>query len=381
MFYSYTGKYGNGNSLGETYDKILNPLDGNGCNVINIMVEGADHTGSERAFFTDGVIDFSKGNMTLTNSNYYYQIKNSAGKWELISADDVNTLEKVRERFKLTTLPMITVEDTYLDNLKYLSSLSLSSETFSNDSDVLLANVNNIYSVIKGSTFVVSNYVSGGCSSTTKVPSSIPDVINKYFSATSNLLCELAHFLKECEDSNTLMNETEKEIESDADSLGDYNVVELVNGNSNVSRYNQSSSTQVYNQSSGSTSATNNSQTNITELDSEDVSNWKEYFPEYDKLYTTEDKVVFDYNNEYLVIVHRDGETITGVEYYYDFGNSENASSSLMKLKDMYENSDVENILMKDRYIKVIFNESIFNNLSVSEFRNKYSNLKEIIKV
>lgn len=373
MFYSYTGKYGNGNSLGETYDKILNPLDDNGCNVINIMVDGAGHQGSEEAFFTDSVIDFSKGNTTLTNSSYYYQVKNSqTGKWELISANDVNTLNKIRERFNLTTLPMITVEDTYLDNLKYLSSLSLSSETVSTDSNTLLDNINNMYSVIKGSTFVVSNYVSGGGSSTTKVPSSIPDVINKYFSATSNLLCGLAVFLKKCEESNALMEKTEKDIESDAGSLGDPDIVELGNDNSGVPKYNQpTTDTPKYDQPS----------TDTPKIENDDSSNWQEEFPKYDELYTTENKVVFDYNNEYRVIVHHDGETITGVEYYYDFGNSENAIASLAKLKDMYENSGIENILVKDGYVKVIFNENTFNNLSVSEFRNKYSNLKEIIKV
>ena len=37
--------------------------------------------------------------------------------------------------------------------------------------------------------------------------------------------------------------------------------------------------------------------------------------------------------------------------------------------------------MMKDRYVKVIFNDSTFNNLSVSEFKNRYSDLKEIIRV
>lgn len=111
------------------------------------------------------------------------------------------------------------------------------------------------------------------------------------------------------------------------------------------------------------------------------ITNWKDEFLEFDELYSTNDKVVFDYNNEYRVILHRNGDTITGIEYYYDFGNSENASNALFKLKSMYGNSGIENILMKDRYVKVIFNNNVFGNLSVSEFRNKYSNLNEIIRV
>ena len=111
------------------------------------------------------------------------------------------------------------------------------------------------------------------------------------------------------------------------------------------------------------------------------VSDWKAEFPEYNELCSTDDKVVFDYNNEYRVILHRNGETITGIEYYYDFGSSENAANALFNLKSMYQDSGIENIMMKDRYVKVIFNDSMFNNLSVSTFRNKYSNLNEIVKL
>ena len=111
------------------------------------------------------------------------------------------------------------------------------------------------------------------------------------------------------------------------------------------------------------------------------VSSWKEEFPEYSELYSTDDKVVFDCNNEFKIILHRNGDTITCIEYYYDFGSSENAAKALFNLKSMYQDSGIENIMMKDRYVKVIFNNSMFNNLSVSEFRNRYSNLNEIVKL
>ena len=394
MFYSYTARYGSGgnyNSCGVTYSDILNPLDSNGCKVVN-MLEGrvVDHSPSELVFFQDGIIDFSKGGLTLPSDKYTYQIRNSqTGLWEEVNVNDINTLEKMNKRFGIATLPMIT-DDTYFTNLNYLTSLKLSNETISTDSDVLLGNIGNMYNVIKGSTFVASGYVcSFGSSSTTKVPSAIPDVINKYFSSTSNILCSLGVFLKKCEESNTLMEETEKDIGTDAGSLGDYGVIDLGN-NGGAPTYNQPIGG---NPSSGDPqpSAPSNPRelvpsdeptTDIPQDDgTEDPSNWRENFPDYDKLYTTNDKVVFDCNNEYRVIVHRDGETITGVEYYYDFGSNENVASALRQLKEMYGNSDIENILIKDGCVKVIFNESVFNSLSVSEFKNKFSNLKEITMV
>lgn len=400
MFYSYTGAYGykdanstsSPSSLGDTYNRILNPLNNNGCNVVN-MLEGraVGHQEAEQVFFQDGIIDFSKGVLTLSGNKYTYQIRNSqTGLWETVNVSDIDTLEKMTKRFGVTTLPM-TVDDTYFTNLNYLTSLKLRDETVSTDSDVLLGNIGNMYNVIKGSTFVAGGYVcSAGGSSTTKVPSAIPDVINKYFSSTSNILCSLGVFLKKCEESNTLMEETEKDIGTDAGSLGDHGVIDLGNNGGGVPTYNQpigvNPSSGVPQPSAPSNPrelAPSDEPTTDTPQDdgTEDPSNWRENFPDYDKLHTTSDKVVFNCNDEYRVIVHRDGEAITGVEYYYDFGSNENVASALRQLKEMYGNSDIENILIKDGCVKVIFNESVFNSLSVSEFRKKFSNLKEITTV
>ena len=399
MFYSYTGAYGykdanstsSPSSLGDTYNRILNPLNNNGCNVVN-MLEGraVGHQEAEQVFFHDGIIDFSKGVLTLSGNKYTYQIRNSqTGLWETVNVSDIDTLDKMTKRFGVTTLPMIT-DDTYFTNLNYLTSLQLRDETVSTDSDVLLGNIGNMYNVIKGSTFVASGYVcSLGSSSTTKVPSAIPDVINKYFSSTSNILCSLGVFLKKCEEGNTLMEETEKDIGTDAGSLGDYGVIDLGN-NGGAPTYNQpiggnpsSGDPQPSAPSNPRELVPSDEPTTDTPQDdgTEDPSNWRENFPDYDKLHTTSDKVVFNCNDEYRVIVHRDGEAITGVEYYYDLGSNENVASALRQLKEMYGNSDIENILIKDGCVKVIFNESVFNSLSVSEFKNKFSNLKEITMV
>ena len=399
MFYSYTGAYGykdanstsSPSSLGDTYNRILNPLNNNGCNVVN-MLEGraVGHQEAEQVFFQDGIIDFSKGALTLSGNKYTYQIRNSqTGLWETVNVSDIDTLEKMTKRFGVTTLPMIT-DDTYFTNLNYLTSLQLRDETVSTDSDVLLGNIGNMYNVIKGSTFVAGGYVcSAGGSSTTKVPSAIPDVINKYFSSTSNILCSLGVFLKKCEESNTLMEETEKDIGTDAGSLGDYGVIDLGN-NGGAPTYNQpiggnpsSGDPQPSAPSNPRELVPSDEPTTDTPQDdgTEDPSNWRENFPDYDKLHTTSDKVVFNCNDEYCVIVHRDGEAIIGVEYYYDLGSNENVASALLQLKKIYGSSDIENILIKDGCVKVIFNESAFNGLSVSEFKNKFSNLTEITMV
>ena len=438
MFYSYTPKYdyksnfteNSGSSLGATYYETLEPLSDNGCNVINIL-EGriVSHHGVEQVFFEDGVIDFSSGGFILSGDNYIYQIKNpETGLWEEIDVNDINTINKMREKYGIVKLPMI-IDSTYFPNLNYLSSLGLNEGIVSNDSDVLLSHISNMYSVIKNSSFVTNNYVSNSVeASTTKVPSSIPEVINRYFSYTSNLLCELAKFLKQCEESNALMEETEESIKKDAEEVNDNVAVnlgedvvtasavvgadladkelEVRKPEPVVKEEVKDTTDEVISKDDGMTNDTiefpkdrpdskDVPKTTIpvkkVNYDSDNfkqgpdtnnsVSDWKAEFPEYNELYSTNDKVVFDYNNEYKVILHRNGETITGIEYYYDFGSNENAANALFNLKSMYQDSGIENIMMKDRYVKVIFNDSMFNNLSVSAFRNRYSNLNEIVKL
>ncbi len=417
MFYSYTGRYKYPSeytdneyaSLGSSYTETLNPLTDNGCNVINIL-EGrsAGHHGAEQVFFQDGVIDFSKGRITLSGEKYSYQIRNpETGIWEDVDVGEIDTLDKLCERFGITNLAMVT-DDSYLTNLKYLASLGLDDMTISNDSDVLLSNISNIYSTIKSTTFVTNNYSCGAVSaSSTKVPASIPEVINSYFSSVSTALCSLGVFLKKCEEANTSMEETEKSIGDDADSLNDDKTVTLgasPSTDTNGSDKNGSDpattpatttpgGAPTYNKPTGGSPksgqpkggsspkaeqpATDTPKTDTTDT----VSDWKSEFPEYDQLYSTDDKIVFDYNNEYRVIVHRNGETITGIEYYYNFGSSENAMNSLPGIVNMYQNDAVENILMKDKYVKVIFNENMYGNLSVSQLINKYTGLKELVRM
>lgn len=401
MFYAYSPGYNPAkgyvsdgySSWGAFYTETADPLSKNGCNVINVIeTSEIDHVLAEKVFFKDGIIDFSKGNMTLPSDKYTYRMRNpQTGLWEIVNVNDINTLEKLSSRFGITKLPMI-IEDKYITNLNYLSTLSLSEGTISTDSDVLLGQIGNMYSVIKGSTFVKNSYSCSGTGSTTKVPSAIPEIVNKYFSSVSNILCSLGVFLKKCEESNELMEKTEEDIKKETEKLTTLTdkpstpIYTPSPGSGGAPRSNPSPSSGGGPRSNPSPTPSNPGPTQEQPVQNDDSItetslNWQEEFPEYDKLYSTNDKLVFNYNNEYLVIVHKEGETITGIEYYYDFGNSENANSALFKLSSMYENSNIENILVKDRYVKVIFDKSMFNNLSVSEFKNKYSNLNEVVRL
>ena len=106
-----------------------------------------------------------------------------------------------------------------------------------------------------------------------------------------------------------------------------------------------------------------------------------ELFPEYSEVYSSEDMIVYNFNDEYKIVIHTDGDKIIGIEHYYDFGNEFNADNSLNRLMNQYSsNENLENIVQNDRYVKVIFDEEMYENMSIEDIRNKYSNLTEVIR-
>ena len=359
-----------------------------GINVVRIKYTSGKNTHSEikANFFNDGFAGFSEGNTTLpTNEKYSYSVYNkNTHSWDTISAQEINTLDKVYEYFGIDGVSQIDRE--YQNNLKLLNNL-LDSRTvntdnidISSDLGILLSNVNNVFSSIKSSSIVSSKVSLSAGSSTTQVPSQIPGIVNKYCGSSSAVLYSLATALKNIEDSGYALDNKEKEIANDADEVnGDSDLPKDTGGNPTIPNPTAPTTQPKAPVPTPSKPKTDNP-VSEPKKSNDEISEWRDSFPEYDELYSTDDKLVFDYNNEYKVIIHRDGDIITGIEYYYDFGSSENATNSIFKLKSMYENSGIENILVKDRYVKVIFSESTFSNLSVSEFRNKYSNLNEIIK-
>ena len=225
---------------------------------------------------------------------YIYQVRNpETGLWEEIDADKINTLDKIRNFFGIASLPLIT-DEAYLTNLNYIASLSLNRETFSTDSDTFLGNISNMYNVIKGSTFATNSYVSSfGGSSTSKIPSSIPDFINEYFRLTSNLLCNLGMFLKKCENSNARMEETEKDIGTDAENLGDYRLVNL--GSTDTSLFEQETSSKTITINSSRTRTSSGVQPSTSK---KSKTTWGEEFSGYDELCSNDGKTVFYYNNQ-----------------------------------------------------------------------------------
>lgn len=363
-----------------------------GINVIRIKYASGQNTHGEIKinFFDDGFARFSEGNTKLpANEKYTYMVyNNDKHNWETISVNEIDTLSKVYNYFGING-SNLRYDNTYQDNLNILDSLlksrtvNVDSIDISSDLGILLSNVNNVFAAIKGTSIVGKKVSISSGSSTTSVPSQIPEIVNSYCSSSIKALSGLAVALKQIEDSGYALDNKEKEISDDALKLNDESDAQetiLKDIGSNPVTYGPSIPRTYPSNPTPSIPKTDKPTSTEPRQNYDEIFNWREYFPKYDEIYSTEDKLVLNYGDEFKIIVHRDGEIITGVEYYYDFGSSENAVNSLFKLKSMYENSGVENIMMNDRYVKVIFNNNMFNNLSVNDFRNKYSNLNEIVK-
>lgn len=415
-----------GGDTGKAANKAADYYAEQGLNVIRVKCKTPNgsnaHSTVKQRFFDSGFAEFSQGTTTLPDDDcFVYRIYNKeTQKWEEIDVNEINTLNKVYNYFGIDG--NVKAGKVYEGNLKYLQEIldgrviNLDNIDISSDLGIVLSNVNNVFSQIRNTTIVNNGISLVEGTSAINVLSQISGVINTYYNNVITLLYNLANTLKQIEDSAYIFDEGEKEIAKVAETVNDDNLVSLDASavSAGILIGSDLANKEETNDTTDETTYEENSMTDdAIELpkdrpDSKDVpkttipvkkekyepissepeqdtnntvSSWKEEFPEYSELYSTDDKVVFDCNNEFKVILHRNGDTITGIEYYYDFGSSENAANALFNLKSMYQDSGIENIMMKDRYVKVIFNDNVLSNLSVNEFRNKYRYLNEIIKL
>ena len=107
----------------------------------------------------------------------------------------------------------------------------------------------------------------------------------------------------------------------------------------------------------------------------------EENFPEYEEIYSDEDQLVYNYNDEYKVVVHHDGENIKAIEHYYDYETKEAAIEAVEKLQTEYENvENFDRIIQNDRYVKVLFKEEMYNDTNLEQIKEKYQELDEVIQ-
>ena len=102
-----------------------------------------------------------------------------------------------------------------------------------------------------------------------------------------------------------------------------------------------------------------------------------EYIPtNNDKLYSDKNKIVFA-NGKAKLVYYYSGETITGYESYIDYEDPVAAKYA----ESTFEKDDsIKEVYTKDQYLVVVYNDSEYKDVTLSELKVIYSMLEEVKK-
>ena len=400
----------------------INRIAKTGVNVIQVLCENGDHVGIHRDFFANGVYDYMSGG-TLPSEKYRYRKYNAeTGEWEDISYDQIKTIYDLYNTYEI---------DMFKVSLKNLANLPNIDLPVSSENDVLENHLNEIRGAIRGTKFLQGNFTDGGFTSTTKVPSKLPSIVTQLITSNVALLEKIAEETMQFAKIGTSIVELDQQTAQESENMTDLltgvgtgailgntlanqttqtttetPVTNSTNTNANTSNQqssnstnNQQSSNGTNNQQSNNSSSnnnnhsSNNSSSNNHNNNSSNTNNNQssnnenkqggiETFHDYDKLVSDDTKIVYNCNDEYKVIIHRDGNKVTGIEYYYDYGTEEAASKALETLNNNYKTVEhFDKLSQNDRYVKVLFKEDMFKGLSLDQVKEKFVNLQEITKI
>ena len=210
----------------------------------NLNLSGEAHHIVEQGFWVDGFFNMStNSSVTFGENEYKLTILNKVtGQYEVTDFANLNSLDKLRQYFGINiagsvTTPTVTPdvdmetstlvsgEDFLKDEISNLSNLSLfdvRNKLIKSDKDRLLGNVNNVLSNIKNTSFVSNGLnLSFGGSSTTKVPSGIPNIIGLYFTFATDLLTELSSFMNKVGEAGDSIEKLDELFKEEASTLND----------------------------------------------------------------------------------------------------------------------------------------------------------------
>ena len=363
-----------------------------GLNIIQVKCIGQGHGDINASFFNEGMYDYMAGHV-LPKDGYIYSIYNKeTGKWEEIPYEKVSNKDELYSYFNI---------DTFASNMNRLYTLP--DITIKSSNKVLETYLNAIRRELRNTSFLTSNFNEASFDSTTKVPTSIPNMITEYFKMTSSLLNSIANKTTSIAKIAGEIDLLDKNMANKLDNINSGDilyqisqpvsrslpseeiiveeekiVIPLQVKDESTKQKTENSTEAKVEQNIENQKPSNNNQNKITTKDKNII---KEDFPKYEELYSTNDKIVYNYNDEYKVIIHHEDGKVTGVEHYYDYKTPEEATVALEKLNNKYK--DIENfdqVIQKGQYVKVLFKEDMYKNITLDKVKENYKDLKEILK-
>lgn len=97
------------------------------------------------------------------------------------------------------------------------------------------------------------------------------------------------------------------------------------------------------------------------------------------KLYSDSNKLVYNYYDTYTIVYYRSGDTITGLEYYYNYQDSATAAYAVATMKANLEgDTTVESVKQNGKYIIVKYNSSVYEGYTAAMVEEAYSYLEQV---
>ena len=97
-------------------------------------------------------------------------------------------------------------------------------------------------------------------------------------------------------------------------------------------------------------------------------------FPEYNDVVTNDNQLVYNVNNECKLIIKHEGESVNGVEFYYDFHDKATADIMYNQVLEKYQNIEgFDKIVQYEGRLKVLFNEEYYGGQTLETFKETYS--------
>ena len=105
-------------------------------------------------------------------------------------------------------------------------------------------------------------------------------------------------------------------------------------------------------------------------------------FPDYNELITDNDKIVFESEDGYKVVIHKEADNIVGFEHYYSFNSEAEATAAMEKIKYLYQDNEYfDSITQSGRYIKVLFKSDVYEEWTMNSVEELYKDFDGFMKV
>ena len=101
----------------------------------------------------------------------------------------------------------------------------------------------------------------------------------------------------------------------------------------------------------------------------------KDEFVDYDTLLSNDTQLVYEYDNGCKLVIYKDGDTIIGMEHYYDLSK---CNMGVLDIKNKYvDNEFFSELIEEDNQVKVILKSSMYENRTVTDMKKILSSNKD----